>query len=358
MPIELVRPDWDTLEAEWRTLEEAADCSFFQSWTWIGCRAQARFTDPWLLRATPDAPGTNRAPAGLALFNRTGPRWAPTLRLHETGRPGEDSVFIEHNAPLLARGQQALLRPMLQAALRHGRLVLGGVGDAVLAAARAIGACHVTATRTAPFADLSGDQATWLAGLGASTRSQLRRSRRRYEAAGRLVVDQATGISEALAFLAGLAALHQARWSSRGRSGAFADPAFAAFHRALVARGLPRGEVELLRVSTAGRPVQPVVGYLYNLRWRDRVHAYQGGFDYAAAGPRQSPGLTCHEAAIAAASAAGVRTYDFLAGEARYKSSLGHRQTAMHWIELAARGSPYGVLHRLRASARRWAAEP
>src|SRR5579859_4906923 len=138
MPGRSTPPDWSALEREWRTLEAAADGSLFQSWTWLGCRVAARFTDPWLLRAS-----VAGQVVGLALFNRTGPRLARTLWLHETGRRDQDSVFIEHNGPLLARGHAALLRPMLAAAARHGRLMLSGVDDAVLAAAQAVGRCHV-----------------------------------------------------------------------------------------------------------------------------------------------------------------------------------------------------------------------
>ncbi len=338
MNIELIHPqsdrDWAALESEWRDLEARADGSFFQSWTWVGCRARERFTDPCLFRAV-DA----GVVAGLALFNR-GVRpllglGRPTLSLHETGRARDDAVFIEHNGPLIARGRNDLRQPILAAALRHGRLILSGVGDEVLAAAGAVGRCQATASRPAPFADLTGmDETRWLARLGRSTRYQLRRSLRHYEAAGRLTTRRAADLAEALAFLGELRALHQARWVARGARGAFAHPAFMTFHTALIERGLPRGEVDLLRVSAAGPQGAKPVGYLYNFRWRDRVYAYQGGFDYADAGPHQTPGLTCHHAAIVAAITAGYGIYDFLAGEARYKTSLGTAEAPMYWLTL------------------------
>jgi CelD/BcsL family acetyltransferase involved in cellulose biosynthesis len=201
----------------------------------------------------------------------------------------------------------------------------------------------VRATRPAPFAPLAGrTEAGWLAGLGASTRYQLRRSRRRYEAAGRLVAERAASVAEGLAFLDALAALHQTHWVARGHAGAFATPAFVAFHRALVARGLPRGEVELVRVSTVDPAGSRPIGYLYNFCWRDRVYAYQSGFDYAAAQPHQVPGLTCHHVAIEAAIRSGRAVYDFLAGAARYKTSLGSDALAMHWLALRRAGRSKG----------------
>lgn len=353
MRIAATRPgqdsEWAALETEWRDLEARADGSFFQSWTWVGCQAPPRFRDPLLLRATEDG-----VVVGLALFNRTGPPGARTLHLHETGRRSADRVFIEHNGPLLARGHGHLLRPMLAAALRHGALALSGVGEEVREAADGLGRCRIAASRPAPYAELAGLRAAglgaadWLAGLGSATRARLRRSRRSYEAAGALVARQAAGVAEALAFLEALAGLHQASWVARGRRGAFAEPDFVAFHRALVARGLPRGEVELLRIATVTSAETRVVGYLYNFRWRDRICAYQSGFDYAGSGPRQSPGLTCHQAAIEAAIASGATVYDFLGGAARYKTSLGGAETMLHWLELARPGTPADVLHRFR----------
>ncbi len=335
MPIKVLRlhhdSDWAALEAEWRSLEARSDGSFFQSWTWVGCRVRERFSDPLLVRAaTPEG-----EVVGLALFGRAGPpllrRLFPALALNETGRRDEDGVFIEHNAPLTARGRDDLLQPMLATALRHGRLVLSGVDETVLAAA-AIGRRRVTARRPAPFIRLPpGDAAAWLAPLSASTRYQLRRSRRRYEAAGPLTLRRAADVAEGLAFLDALILPHQARWTERGRAGAFADPKIIAFHRALIISGLPRGEVELLRIGAAG--AEPV-GYLYNFRWRNRIYAYQGGFNYAAAGPHQTPGLTCHHLAIEDAAASGCEIYDFLAGEARYKSSLGKEVTQLYWLNV------------------------
>jgi CelD/BcsL family acetyltransferase involved in cellulose biosynthesis len=129
-----------------------------------------------------------------------------------------------------------------------------------------------------------------------------------------------------------LAVLHQAHWTRRGKPGAFAGPAFRRFHRALLARAVPRGEADLLCIAAGGREI----GYLYNFRFRERVLAYQSGFDYATAGAHEKPGMTCHHAAIEAALAEGMDCYDFLAGAQRYKSSLAGAEVPLHWLEAVA----------------------
>ncbi len=322
--------DPDALGTAWRALEAAAGASFFQSWTWVGCRAAARFSRPLLLRAERDGDTV-----GLALLNRT----RRGLWLHETGDAAEDAAYIEHNGLLLA--DPALLAECLGVLLGAGAVRLSGVDGAHLAAARAAGAVRLRRAQAAPHVDLAALAGRdYLAVLSANTRQQLRRSDRAY---GAIVIEEAGTPEEALAFLDALAVLHQARWTARGKPGAFANPAFRAFHRSLIARAWPRREAMLLRVSAGGR----AIGYLYNFRHQGRVLAYQSGFDYAAAPPHAKPGLSCHHAAIRHARAEGARIYDFLAGEDRYKTSLATAATPLYWLDAARRWSAAGLVLRL-----------
>jgi CelD/BcsL family acetyltransferase involved in cellulose biosynthesis len=362
--ITLSRPsDLAGVADRWQSLEARAELSFFQSWAWVGCLAEERFPDPVLLTAEEDG-----RTVALALFNRSRRRFAPeALYLGESGAGGLDSVFVEHNGPLLERGGAALLAELLRAAMHapiadptgppaRRRLVLSGVGEAQLQAAHAAlaGPDHhvcLLRTRPAPFVDLAGLRRAgtlFLHSLSANTRYQLRRSARRYAGSGALAIRRPASLEEAWAFLDGLAALHQATWRRRGLPGMFAAPAFLRFHRTLLARTLPRGELDLLRVAAGDR----VIGYLYNFRFRGRVLAYQSGFDYAGAGPHEKPGMTCHHLAIEAAAAEGMDCYDFLAGADRYKLSLASGSVPLHWLEIAPRWSVGGVLNRLHAFAR------
>jgi CelD/BcsL family acetyltransferase involved in cellulose biosynthesis len=336
----------DVLGAEWRALEARSEGSFFRSWTWVGCLAAARFADPVLLRAE-----RGGATVGLALCNRRhGALW-----LGESGDPAWDAVYVEHNGPLLARGAEGLLPAcigtLLGAGWRGRRLRLSGVDAAHLAAARSVGAVRLRRRDPAPWLDFSalgqGDGAL-LAGLSANARYQLRRSDRAYAAAGPIRVERAATPAEAAAFLDALAALHQATWTARNQPGAFANPLFFRFHRALVARALPRGEVDLLRIAAGGT----TIGYLYNFRHQGRVLAYQSGFDYAAAGPHQKPGLTCHHAAIRFSRAQGARAYDFLAGGDRYKTSFANATAELVWLDAAPRTSLRGLAYRLEGLIR------
>jgi CelD/BcsL family acetyltransferase involved in cellulose biosynthesis len=333
-------PGFATLGELWRGLEARADPAFFQSWTWMGCLAEERFPSPVLLRATaPD--GTL---AGLALFNRRdGALW-----LGASGDAALDAPYVEHNAPLMAEGADPA--PLIAAAWRvPGVRRLGLPGVPAPLAAAAGGLVRREQAEPAPWLDLDAVRAAggdYLATRSANTRQQLRRSLRAH--AG-LVLEEATETVQALDWLDALIALHQADWRRRGRPGAFAEPFMRRFHAALIPRALPRGEVALLRAVSGGR----TIGYLYNLRLGGRVFAYQSGLDQAGAGAQDRPGLVLHLLAIQRALEQGMRSYDFLAGAARYKTSLANGEARLVWTERVRPWSLAGVGARLRALVRR-----
>lgn len=316
---------WQALGQRWRAVEELARATFFTSWTWVGCLAGERYDDPFLVAAVEG--GETLA---LALFNRRRrPFRRARLWLHESGHAALDSPYVEHNG-VLARDPD-LAACCLKAALRHGNLVLDGVDEPTLLAARAAGhAWRREEPRPAPFLDLAlvREAGGVAALLSANARQQMRRSRRALEAQGPLSLTRAADPGQALGFLREMAALHQLSWQARGKKGAFSQSFFMRYHEALLARALPRGEAELLRVQRG----EQVLGILYNFVHRGRVLAYQSGFADASVGP--SIGQVCHWLAIENHAAAGRDVYDFLAGESRYKTRFASDETLMHWIDL------------------------
>jgi CelD/BcsL family acetyltransferase involved in cellulose biosynthesis len=344
--------DFAALEQKWRDLEARSNASFFQSWTWTGCLAERRFPDPVLLEACEDG-----RTVGLALFNRVG----RTLHLGESGNRELDDIFIEFNGVLTEAGREDQLTSACLHAARNmpisrglihwrRRLMLSGVDAATLAAAQQSGALRRTRDRPAYFVDLATGCDGFLQRRSANTRQQLGRSDRDYAKAGDITIERAEGLAQAYEFLDGLAALHQTSWVARRHPGAFANPFFAAFHRALIARGLGRGEIDLLRIAAGTQ----TIGYLYNFRYRGHSLAYQSGFDRANAGRHSKPGMTCHHQAVRFAAQWGATQYDFLAGDDRYKRSLADGAENLHWIEVDSPYSPRFLLQRLKDYAAKW----
>jgi CelD/BcsL family acetyltransferase involved in cellulose biosynthesis len=316
--------DLDALERVWRDLETRAPCApVFQGWTWMGCLAGERFPSPVLLRA--ESAGTT---VGLALFNRRrGGLW-----LSESGDEALDAPFVEHNAPLIAEAAgPEVLQAMMRAAWYAGRvwhMTLGGVSPDLAAVAG--GWAWRRHVSDAPRVELDRVRAAggcYLSVLSRNARQQIRRSMRTFATRGELRLERATTTEEALAWFDDLMRAHTKTWRRRGRPGAFATPFTRRFHRSLIARGMPRGEVDLLRA----RAGPEVLGHLYNLRRNGWICAYQSGWDLADAVREARPGIVCHVLAIEEALRSGARRYDFLAGEGRYKRSLATDAVTLVW---------------------------
>jgi CelD/BcsL family acetyltransferase involved in cellulose biosynthesis len=327
--------DFAELGERWRHLETLAPHSFFQNWTFLGCRAEARFSEPFLLAAT-----ENGHDVALALLNRHAGR----LHLGETGHPALDSVFIEHNGILAL--SDAALRACYRALLAQSPVTLSGIDDVQLVAAKTSGLAHLRQSRFAPALNLATLAAPYLDTLSANTRAQIRRALRQYGAEPNL--SRARSLTEALAFFDIMMNLHQESWQRRNQPGAFASSAMRDFHRILIARAWPRGEADLLRISAGGHDI----GYLYNFLHSGRIYCYQSGFIKAAT-PHEKPGLVCHSLAIAYYASAGLATYDMLAGASRYKTSLVKQGQMLHWATLYPKTSLAGMARIAAARLRR-----
>ena len=343
--------DFAELGPRWRDLEQRATLSFFQSWTWVGCLAAERFADPVLVEATEDG-----RTVALALFNRVRRLIGPAvLYLGESGSAELDCPYVEQNGVLTEAGREAELTELcLLAVAGRYDLVLSGVGDSVLAAARrAAGLVRVVRSQASPFVDLAALRAAggdYLAERSANTRQQIRRSDRFYAP---IAVERAESAAAGHAMLAEMAGLHQAAWTAKGQPGSFARPFFGRFHRDLIAAGMPRGEVALLKISCHGT----IIGILYNFHFRGRMLAYQSGFLYQATAPHAKPGLTCHYRAICLALEQGTDIYDFLAGSDRYKCSLANGAYRQNWGETGPLWSPGRLFQAGLAGVRRWVAD-
>src|SRR3954454_9142635 len=104
----------EVLAAEWRKLEDASDCSFFQSWTWVGCLADQRFARPSLL----EAHRTDGQLVALALLNRTG-KLRVRLHLGESGDRALDVPFVEYNGLVVDRDVAGLLPTCIESLLTY-----------------------------------------------------------------------------------------------------------------------------------------------------------------------------------------------------------------------------------------------
>jgi CelD/BcsL family acetyltransferase involved in cellulose biosynthesis len=338
-------PGLEALGAWWTELEPRADGGFYLGWHWIGAMLAESAIAPLVVVAR-----AGGCPVALGLFHPSRQRRlggllrSRRLCLNETGDPVRDAPYIEYNGFLVDRAYGAALEQRLVAFVAGEEGVQAGLPEwdeirfagvperyRRFAAATGLAVRLVAAAGTARV-DLQAIRASgrpYPQHLSANTRHQLRRAMRGYARHGPLALDAAGTVGEAHAYLDALAALHQAYWTRRGRPGAFAHPYMAAFHRRLIASALPRGAVELLRLRAGAR----TIGYLYNFIHRGWVGAYCSGFAYDD-DPKLKPGYVGYALCVDRHLAAGSLVLDFLAGDGRYKTSLGRAAAPLFHFDL------------------------
>ena len=330
---------------QWLDLEQRSGGSFFQSWAWIGGWLRhlpvGLSCDALSVRSGDEVVGlgvlVNRRETRHRVLN---PR---SINLNETGDSIIDPLGLEYNGLLVDRRLdrqavvQAALASLIDCDLDWDELNLGGIladeMGAWTSAAERIGLqvqvraklrCHHVA-----LAKIRRSKADYLGHLSRNTRQQVRRALRLYEKHGPVSITPARDASEAEDFFTGLYRLHQASWTGRGHAGAFANEVFERFHRDLIEDRFDAGEIQLLRCSAGAR----ALGYLYNFVRDGWVYAYQSGFRYQE-DSRLKPGLVSHCLAIEHNSVQGNRVYDFMAGDSRYKRSLGTDCLDMTWVAI------------------------
>ena len=317
--------DLNGLASDWRDLESRADCSFFLSWDWIGC---------WLACIESDVTVFEGRAGGkivvLGLFcaaTRNG-LGGKAAYLHQVGDPTADRIAIEYNGFLFdravaeegaAKALSALYAdPALALDAFFMRALSQGFADAVVAGQWPARLRSKSPTAQVDLAALRTGEQDFLEQRSANTRAQIRRAMRHYEARGALQLEAAASVDQALAFFDAMGVLHQRAWAGRGGEGAFSSPFFVTFHKRLIENCHPRGQVELLRLSAG----DTVIAYLYNIIDGKTVRFYSSGILYEDDN-RLKPGLVAHTLCIERHVSAGMDVYDFMAGDARYKTSLG-----------------------------------
>lgn len=339
----------EALAPLWRDLEQRGNASFFNSWYWIGSWLACIEQQPMVLIVYR---GTQIV--GLACLTVANMRWRHIIKrrvvyLNSTGVHEQDVVSIEYNDILADERWIGEIRHAAVRALRQEFDIIvwrGGLTSVETQLRTPDWLCRRLTEAPSSWVDLMAVRASnkpYLDHLSANARYQIKRSLRLYEARGAVRLERARTQDEALRFFRDAGNLHQERWTARGKPGAFAFPFYIAMHERVIETGLKDGAVELVRVTAGEEPV----GYLYNFVYRGRVAFYLGGMRYEKDN-RLKPGLVTHTLCIQSHLAGAPQVYDFMAGENRYKMSLGQSGPDITAL-IAERAHP---LLRLEASLR------
>jgi hypothetical protein len=286
---------------------------------------------------------------------RYGPVPVRIIYFNASGEDEADGTCIEYNNLLALPGYEGKVGEALGKFVRKyewDEIHCNGfmAGPALDALSENLGdVLRIDSVRSSRYIDLCALRSSgkdYIATLGSSTRSLIRRNFRHYETGGELIVRLAADSEAALKMLGELADLHQERWISLGKPGAFSSDRFRLFHETLIRRTFGSGAIQLFQVQAGNK----TLGYLYNFVHAGRVYFYQSGFNYS--DKQLSPGLVVHACAIKKCIDQGLMEYDFLAGDSQYKRSLSGNQRDLNWAILQRRNWKMRTIVYLRKGKR------
>lgn len=330
------------LEAEWVMLQKVSECSFFQSWGWIGT---------WLRNVVGDLEPElvcvwdKNELIALGIFVKStvlrgGFLSSGKLFLNEAPVSNRNMV-IEYNGLLIKSGRE---RGVYEAVIYHLRYASKDWDELNLSMIRK--------STTDTFLNQLGDEfyvgidrevESWqfnssnlqpgleglLATLSKNRRCQVKKAFRAYELEGNIYVRESENVDEALEFYEGLKHLHAARWNAKGKPGSFANKTREFFYRSLIKDRFSLGEIQLLKIGTP----KSVIGYIYNFIWRGRVYVLQTGFNMESPKGGQ-PGYISHIKAIIHNQGKDNQVYDLLSDDSGYKSILCNQSETLVSISL------------------------
>jgi len=350
-----------SIEQEWLELQNLSDCSYFQSWGWIGTWLEQLTSGlrPMVVRVRQE----DRL-IGLGLLLERGIRrrrvfQSNSLFLNEYPFDGRNMV-IEYNGLLAERGfeddvYRAVINQLFQTVGAYDEFHFGAITEDVAYSLEKVAAeklkFSINEESVAWQVDLRRLDAgidNYLATLSSNARVQIRRALNLYKQQAPLQVLEAEDVRQAQAWFDGLKELHTAQWQARGQRGAFANPRWENFHRALIQARFDKGEVQLLKVANAGEEL----GYIYSHLWRKCVYMQQTGFSVPADN-RLKPGYVAHTLAIQHNLDKGMHLYDFMHGDARYKRTLSNRSQRLYWAVLQRRRMKFILENLLVGTVRR-----
>jgi CelD/BcsL family acetyltransferase involved in cellulose biosynthesis len=315
---------------KWTVLETSSTCTSFLNWSWIDAWRQTT-TKPKQQFAIIEATLDNNI-VGLAIFGIKIQRPVlgisiKQLWLHRCGSEQQDQVWIEHNDFLLSDvNENSIRRAMLQTLLDHqslwDELYVGMARTEVVTQFDTL-LSHQRCLITSPSyqANLSSftNLQDYLDSLSSNSRSQINRSQRRLEALGQLSLSMAETEQDKQDYLQHIAQLHIEKWDTSEHGSGFTNPLFVEFHEHLLLNDAQNQATRLYKLTQNDN----VLGYVYLLTHNKTWYFYLSAISLHP-DPKIKVGALMHCLIIEQAIKEGVVTYDFLAGQAQYKSSLSN----------------------------------
>jgi CelD/BcsL family acetyltransferase involved in cellulose biosynthesis len=173
-----------------------------------------------------------------------------------------------------------------------------------------------------PIIRLDGGWEAYLASRPRHLRHELARKRKRLETERNAKWVEVGDPAEVEAAMGEVLRIERNSWKHAEGTSLASEPGAAGFYAALARRAALRGQLRLELLYLDGEPAAHILGIVF----RGTYYALKTSYDEACR--RLSPGVVLFQHAIRRAFEEGLRTFDFLGADARWKTELANAERA------------------------------
>jgi len=349
--------NFKALEEQWLQLEKSSKTSFFLSWKWIGSWLKIIGDDQkiYVVKAQ-----KNNSIVGLGLFVEqnivrhkciTSKQWY----LHRTGIEDKDQVWIENNGFLISDSnrdgtQNAMWNYLLERKSDVDEYIINVAKKSSFEDLNITSKKYNKVFEQFEFGykvstiDISSLQ-DYLSQRSKNTRQQFNRSLKHLSLQGKVQFSIVKDASEQVSLLETAKYWHEEKWHNSPTPSGFSNKEFMAFHNSMISSEHPSANTFMAKLTLNNN----VVGCLYCLTHEKKIYFYLSCLK-PIPDNKIKLGLMMHIFMIEWIISSNVHytEYDFLAGEARYKSSLTSIKDEYFQLTLQRNAIKFKVENKLR----------
>jgi hypothetical protein len=316
------------LQQKWTKLYAGSNRNVFLDWRWMDAWLNTVPINPIILEAT-----YQEECVGLGLMcSKTqricfGLMSIKQLWLHKCGNEKLDQMWIEHNDFLLHSQYEketrvAFINHIKNTFAAWDEFYLGMSSKSIVNAFESVlGKPRVVITASDFEVDLTNidNIESYLGLLSKNTRSQIVRSKKLLSKEGDINLRLAQTEPDKKVFFTELCKLHQNKWRHTATGSGFDNRVFVEFHKQIIFGDIDNHYTGFYSLEINDKPL----AFIYLLKNNHSWYFYLSGME-THSDNKIKIGLLTHTLLIQLALNNGIKTYSFLAGDARYKKSMSN----------------------------------
>lgn len=324
--------DIDVLASDWLKLERVSNCSFFLTWTWIGNWLKQIDLPFYLVQAS-----INKEIVGLGIIVKSkrkvfGLFDVEQWWLNRTGQEKFDQCWIEENGFLTTTVNKQAIHSALLTRIKEGNswqeFILGMSDSNTLNQFSVLSPKQHTLLEDKGYSVVySQIENTYESDvLSRNTRQKLKQSEKLLSKQGELTFhviksgeDNSRGSKsseEKLKHLPHIAKLHIKRWRDTATPSGFMNDYF----QQMLVEVVKDDKSQVVYLALNNEPI----GYTINITHQGKVYFYLSALTKSS-NNKIKLGMLLQQKAIQYYQDNNIHTYDFLAGDARYKNSMSNK---------------------------------